>query len=154
MKRNKFTTVFLSVLSTGNRSRNGAFELPAGQRKRVWTGSDQPFAGNRSRPKSCSKQSGWHQQPMERATRETARAAKPRDRPGELRKSVFFLSLCTKSQVFQVSLVGSTFASGVPSSLCDGHAVFVKLPCASRLHGAYSWKCKPQDVVQVNCFII
>lgn len=90
MKRNKFITVFLSVLSTGNRSRNGAFELPAGQRKRVWTGSDQPFAGNRSRPKSCSKQSGRHQQPMERATRETARAAKPRDRSGELRKSVFF----------------------------------------------------------------
>lgn len=90
MKRNKFITVFLSVLSTGNRSRNGAFELPAGQRKRVWTGSDHSFAGNRSRPKSCSKQSGRHQQPMERATRETARAAKPRDRSGELRKSVFF----------------------------------------------------------------
>ena len=154
MKLNKFSPVFLSVLLTGNRSRNGAFELPAGQRKRVWTGSDQPFAGNRSRPKSCGKQSGRHQQPMERATRETARASKLRDRSGKLRKSVFFLSLCTKSQVFQVSLAGSTFASGVPRSLCDGHAVFVKLPCASRLHGAYSWKCKLQDVVQVNCFII
>ena len=62
--------------------------------------------------------------------------------------------MCTKSQVFQVSLAGSTFASGVPSSLCDGHAVCVKLSCASRLHGAYSWKCKLQDVVQVNCFSI
>ena len=66
----------------------------------------------------------------------------------------FFFVMCTKSQVFQVSLTGSTFASGVPSSLCDGHAVCFKLSCASRLHGAYSWKCKQQDVVQVNCFII
>lgn len=91
---------------------------------------------------------------MERATRETARAAKPRDRSGELRKGGLLLSLCTKSQVFQVTLVFGVFASGIPSSLYDGHAVCVKLPCASRLHGAYSWKCKLQDIVQVNCFII
>lgn len=111
MKRNKFTPIFLSFSFsfrsvTGNGSRNGAFELPAGQRKRVWTGSDQPFAGNRSRPKSCGKQSGRHQQPMERATRETARAAKPRDRSGEPRKGFscfffFFLSYVQSLKCFR-----------------------------------------------------